>query len=130
MLIALPSGVIILLDADDGGFAQLPGIPATGTWPIYLPLTLSPDGTQLLLGCEEGNGPHVSLVLQRLADGQRRRFPTPLGCFDNMAAFSPDGDTIASLANDRGRQAAIDLITVATRRPATPLVDRGPYIGQ
>jgi hypothetical protein len=115
-LLAASGVTVLLLDADDGAAARLSGLPPTGSWPVLEPLTLSPDGRHLLFACQHGNGPQVSLVSQTLATGDRRQFPTPVGCFDQLAAVSPDERTIASLTNDDrgGDGAAIDLVAVAT----------------
>lgn len=114
LLISAASSKVVVLDVDDGGFAALADMPPYGA---LSPLALSADGTKVLFWSIEDNGRTMLLILQTLATGLRQRITAPPGCFDYLAAVSPDGHTIATLSQDAD-SGFIDLVDIAagTRR--------------
>ncbi len=123
LLLALRPGpeiAVVLRDADDGSFVQVPGLPAD---PQARLLGLAPAGDRLILLAEHEGRRFGGLCLHTLATGEQRWLSAHVDGQDWLAALSPDGRTMATLATADSEDIAfvnvVDIASGQRRRLAT-----------
>jgi hypothetical protein len=87
--------IAIAVDTDTGTAVRLPGLP---TDPRIRLLHLGPAGDRLLVLAARDGQRYGGLCLHALATGEQRWYPAQADGQDWLAALSPDGKTIATLA--------------------------------
>jgi len=119
MLLGLrPEGQIAVVarDADTGDFVRVPAMPPD--LEIRL-LAVSPSGQEVLLLTEHDGQRYGGLCLSNLSTGRQRWLSAQTDGQDWLAAISPDGASVASIATvdtAEVESATINLIDVATGR--------------
>ncbi|MDY0814123.1 hypothetical protein [Kitasatospora purpeofusca] len=115
-LVRSPEGASTLLvsDADTGELVGVAGLPGR---PEAVPLALSWDGAHLLFRTGPEDRPDRDLVLLRLATGERRVFDADVDGLVEQAALSPDGRSMATLADEDGVRVDVTDLETGTREP-------------
>ncbi|MGW2540111.1 hypothetical protein ACWC5I_04370 [Kitasatospora sp. NPDC001574] len=115
-LVRPPAGTSTLLvsDADTGELVEVAGLPRR---PEPVPLALSWDGTHLLVRTGPKDQPDRDLVLLCLATRERRVFDADADGLVQHAALSPDGRSMATLADENGVRVGVTDLATGARKP-------------
>ncbi|MFE7486349.1 hypothetical protein [Kitasatospora sp. NPDC057541] len=108
------TGVLVVSDADTGELVEATGLPRH---PAAVPLALSWDGGHVLVRTGPENQPDRDLVLSCLATGRRQLFDAQANGLVYQAALSPDGRSMATVADEDDVRVDITDLTTGVRRP-------------
>ncbi|WP_328953319.1 hypothetical protein [Kitasatospora purpeofusca] len=101
-------------DADTGEPVEVAGLPGR---PEAVPLALSWDGAHLLVRTGPEDRPDRDLVLLGLGTGERRVFDADVDGLVEQAALSPDGRSMATLADEDGVRVGVTDLATGARKP-------------